>query len=137
MQIEVEKDSPSLLASSINILRYKDIWDFYRQHSFIPRRTKFSGQHWRLADQTIGWPNGLPGLMGVAVATDGVILLVRRYDESIVECHLKDWVVQDSIDRVSKSSKPPSAARTTDKDNFKKVKMDKQLDDFLKEMELL
>ena len=129
-------------AQTCNLLRYRDIWDFYRQHDLTPRRCKFANQHWRLADQTVGWPNALPNLIGVAVATDGVLLLVRVGDgtsnERIIQCHLKDWVVQDSVQKSDKASSQKQRTPRADAETRNKLprKFELQLDSFMKEFGL-
>lgn len=82
-----------MLNSSIqSILQYRDIHDFWRQHNLPSRRCKIIGCFWRLADMSIGEFRGLPRLRGVAVATDGVLLLAKDSNGRLIEGHLANWI---------------------------------------------
>lgn len=48
---------------------------------------------WRLLkDQPIGSINGLPGIVGPAVATNGILVAIERSDRTIMFCHL-EWFI--------------------------------------------
>lgn len=51
---------------------------------------------WRRCAERTGEITGLPRFRGVAVATDGVLLAIKRSDNSIVIGHLESFVVDPS-----------------------------------------
>lgn len=83
----------NILDSQIGeILRYRDVNDFWRVHNIPSRRVRYVGQYWRLADGSLGWVCGIEGLNGIACVTDGVVLIVRDVNGRLFDCHLDSWV---------------------------------------------
>lgn len=93
----------NILDSQIGeILRYRDVNDFWRVHNIPSRRVRYVGQYWRLADGSLGWVCGIEGLNGIACVTDGVILIVRDVNGRLFDCHLDSWVVEKMSEPHSK-----------------------------------
>lgn len=93
----------NILDSQIGeILRYRDVNDFWRMHNIPSRRVKYTGQYWRLADGSLGWVHGIEGLNGIACVTDGVVLIVRTSQGKLFDCHLDNWVVEKMSEPRSK-----------------------------------
>ena len=58
-------------------IKYANIQDFWKKNNLPSRKTKFAGSYWRLGDMSIGHSRGLHNLRGIAVATDGCVLIVE------------------------------------------------------------
>ena len=73
-------------------IKYANIQDFWKKNNLPSRKTKFAGSYWRLGDMSIGHSRGLHNLRGIAVATDGCVLIVETEDGKLVDTHLDNWV---------------------------------------------
>lgn len=84
----------------------RTIDNFYRMFNIPARRTKQAGVYWRLADFNVGYVKGIENLNGIALATDGCLLVVRTGDGKLIDVHKDSWVVdkKNSHERGARTS---------------------------------
>ena len=86
------------------LLKYQTVNDFWRLNNLAPRKEKWVGQVWRLADMSVGSFRACPRLRGIACVTDGVVLLVKGEGmNEIFNGHLDNWII-DVNDEVNISN---------------------------------
>lgn len=66
---------------------------------FLEAKVFFRTGRWRLlTPRKSGEVNGIPTSRGLAIATDGMLVLIRQSDGSLFEGHL-EWFEKDQLER--------------------------------------
>ena len=81
---------------------YNSVQDFFAHHRLLEprRRIGYEQAQWRLSDMSQGEFRACPSMRGVAIASDGVLLIIETQDGKTMTGHLMNWL-PDSVDAQS------------------------------------